>query len=240
MWIAVRPILHHTISGIVAQAREIYDREAGRFLTRWDRPRYRRPLLLSEWLTVLPKRAVLLDLGCGGGQDSRYLTAMGHRVVGLDRTMPLLQFAEKRAPSVPLILADMRVLPVCVGSLDGIWAAASLLHLPKAAAMNVLVKLRRCLRPGGVLAATVTCGTRSQVLTRRLMPGRYFARWRKSELAGSLRRAGWTIMVLRVVSNRERKGRWINVIAGRGGEGRGHGFLWRGGGTVKSLPSPAR
>ncbi|TKS59197.1 MAG: SAM-dependent methyltransferase [Nitrospira sp.] len=214
---AVRPTPHHTISRVVAQTLEIYDRDARRFLTRWGKPQYKRPLLLGEWLTLLPKRAVLLDLGCGGGQDSRYLKTMGHRVVGLDRTMPLLQFAKERAPSVPLILADMRVLPVRAGSLDGIWAAASLMHLPKAAATDVLVQLRRRLRPRGLLAASVTYGTRSGILQRGWMPGRYFARWRKSELASSLRRAGWKIVALRVVSNQERKGRWINVIARREG-----------------------
>jgi hypothetical protein len=44
------------------------------------------------------------------------------------------------------------------------------------------------------------------------MPGRYFARWTKPEFRRALRRAGWNIVVLRVVSNQERKGRWINMI----------------------------
>lgn len=30
--------------------------------------------LLGEWLTLLPKRAVPFDRGCGGGQDARYLS----------------------------------------------------------------------------------------------------------------------------------------------------------------------
>ena len=47
------------------------------------------------------------------------------------------------------------------------------------------------------------------------MPGRYFARWKKDELARALRCAVWQVLSLCVVSNRERKGRWINVIARR-------------------------
>jgi SAM-dependent methyltransferase len=113
---------------------------------------------------------------------------------------------------VPFILADIRALPILAGSLDGIWAAASLVHLPKAAATEALSKLRRCLRPGGVLAGTLTYGTRSRILKRGWMPGRYFARWTKPELRRALRRAGWRIIALRVVSNQERKGRWINMI----------------------------
>lgn len=211
----VRPAPHHTTSRVVAQTLETYDRYARLFLARWGKPRYTRPALLVEWLTLLPKRAVLLDLGCGGGQDTRYLKAVGHRVIGLDRTLPLLRFGKKRSPFVPLILADMRSLPLRTASLDGIWAAASLVHLPKAAAVQALMELHRLVGPGGVLAATVTYGTRSRILERGWIPGRYFARWRKSELASALRSAGWEVLMLRVVINQERRGRWLNLLARR-------------------------
>lgn len=131
--------------------------------------------------------------------------------------MPLLQFAKRRAPLVPFLLADMRALPIRAGSLDGIWAAASLIHLPKRAVPSVLAALRHLVKPEGLLAATFTYGSNSRVKRTGWMPGRYFARWRKKdELARTLRRAGWTVLSLRVVSNQERKGRWINVIAKRG------------------------
>lgn len=213
---ATRRTTHHTTSRVVAQTLEIYDRDARLFLARWGKPRYKRPALLAEWLKLLPVRAVLLDLGCGGGQDARYLRRAGYRVIGLDRTTALLRFAKAHAPAVPLVLADMRRLPIRTGSLDGIWAAASLVHLPKAAARDVLAKVRRCVKPGGVLAATLTYGVRSRILRKGWIPGRYFARWEKSELARAIHRAGWKIVILRVVSNRERKGRWINLIARRG------------------------
>ncbi len=66
--------------------------------------------------------------------------------------MPLLRFAKTRAPLVPLVLADMRSLPVRPGSVDGIWAAASLMHVPKPVARQVLVTLWDCVRPNGLLA----------------------------------------------------------------------------------------
>ncbi|HSA61912.1 MAG TPA: hypothetical protein VLE03_06700 [Nitrospiraceae bacterium] len=62
---AVRTPAHHTTSHAVAQTLEIYDRDARLFLTRWGKPRYKRPALLVEWRTLLPARAVLLDPGCG-------------------------------------------------------------------------------------------------------------------------------------------------------------------------------
>ncbi|MGQ0665945.1 MAG: class I SAM-dependent methyltransferase, partial [Nitrospiraceae bacterium] len=176
---ANRPTAHHTTSRVVAQTLETYGRDARLFLTRWGRRKYRRPPLLVEWLRLLPRRGVLLDLGCGGGQDSRYLHRVGYRVLGLDRTTALLQFAKARAPSVPFILADMRALPVRTGSLDGIWAAASLIHLPKRNVTGLLATLRHLLKPAGLVAVTVTYGSHSRVMRTGWMPGRFFARWKK-------------------------------------------------------------
>lgn len=210
---AIRSSQHHTTSHDTAQTLLVYEKDAGIFLKRWGSKKYKCPPLLAEWLKLLPGRAVLLDLGCGAGQDARHLATLGHRVIGLDRTMPLLRFAKTRAPIVPLALADMRSLPVRPCSLDGIWAAASLMHVSKPVARKVLANLRDCVKPNGLLAATVTHGWNSRIKERGWMPGRYFARWKKDELAAALHRAGWQVLSIRVVSNRERKGRWINVIA---------------------------
>jgi ubiquinone/menaquinone biosynthesis C-methylase UbiE len=114
---------------------------------------------------------------------------------------------------LPLVLADLRQLPFQVAAFDGLWAAASLMHLPKPAARLVLADLYRLTRPGGLLAATVTYGTTSRLVTDGWVPGRYFARWQKDELARAVRRAGWLILELKVVTNRERKGRWLNLLA---------------------------
>ncbi|HEX5647423.1 MAG TPA: class I SAM-dependent methyltransferase [Nitrospira sp.] len=210
---ADRSTTHHITTHAVAQTLLTYEMDAEIFLKQWGRKKYKKPPLLVEWASVLPQPARVLDLGCGAGQDARYLTKLGHQVIGLDRTMPLLRFARRRSASVPFVLADMRTLPVRSGSLDGVWAAASLIHVPKSVARQVLRKLRDCVQPDGLLAATVTYGLRSRVKEGGWMPGRYFARWKKDELARVLARAGWQVLSLRVVSNRERKGRWINVIA---------------------------
>ena len=169
--------------------------------------------MLAEWLKGLPADASLLDLGCGGGQDAGNLDQCGYRVVGLDRTNALLSAGRRRYPSLPLVRADLRHLPFQAMSFDGLWAAASLMHLPKADARRILIDLCRLVRPGGLFAATVTYGVKSRFVTEGWVPGRYFARWRKEELARAVRRAGWNILELRVVANRERNGRWLNLLA---------------------------
>ncbi|HSB45835.1 MAG TPA: class I SAM-dependent methyltransferase [Nitrospira sp.] len=197
---------HDTTSKAVLQTVAAYERSAHEFLDRWGRRRYRLPALLRQWLSRLPKRARLLDLGCGGGQDAHYLWRQGYRVIGLDRTPALLSFARRRSRTLPLILADMGRLPLRYRSVDGIWAAASLIHLPKAIVRVVLADLLDLTQPGGILAATFTHGTKSRVLSRGWISGRYVARWRKDELERALCSAGWRVVDIRVVLDRSAGG----------------------------------
>ena len=208
-------VTHDNTTQLVLQTTDAYERSAKECLARWDKRRHRQPPLLVEWLQYLPAGANLLDLGCGGGQDAGDLVRRGYRIVGVDRTSALLSAGRRRYPSLPLVRTDLRSLPFQVLSFDGLWAAASLMHFPKQEARRILADLWGLARPGGLFAATVTYGVASRLVTNGWVPGRYFARWKKDELARAVRRAGWTILELNVVTNRERKGRWINVIARR-------------------------
>ena len=149
---------HVTTSEVVLPTVAAYEQSAEKYLSRWGRRRYRPPPLLRRLLVLPPKQARLLDLGCGAGQDARHLRKEGYRVVGLDRTGVLLAFARRRSPIVPLTPADMRRLPLHRYSVDGIWAAASVIHLPKEAVRVLFVDGLDVIQPGGVLAATVAHG----------------------------------------------------------------------------------
>jgi len=138
-------------------------------------------------------------------------------MVGVDRTSALLSAGRRRYGSLPLVRADFRDLPFQAMSFDGLWAAASLMHLPKSDARRVLSEMRRLVRSGGFFAATVTHGMKSCLVTDGWLPGRYVARWKKDELARAVRRAGWTILELKVITNQERKGRWLNLLAQKQG-----------------------
>jgi len=204
---------HDNTTQLVLQTIDVYERSAKECIARWNRRRHRRPPLLVEWLQGIPAGARLLDLGCGGGKDAGDLDRRGYRVVGVDRTSALLSAGRCRHPSLPLVRADLRDLPFQAMSFDGLWVAASLMHLPKPDARRILADLCKLVRPGGLFAATVTYGVKSRLVTDGWVPGRYFARWKKEELARAVRRAGWKILELKIITNRERKGRWLNLLA---------------------------
>ena len=58
-----------------------------------------------------------LDVGCGAGRHARALAQAGARVFGLDLSMSLLRRA-RQLTAVPLVRADMRVLPIRSGTMD--------------------------------------------------------------------------------------------------------------------------
>lgn len=204
---------------VVARTAEAYAAQAEAFLRRWGRRANRCPALLREVLMLAGPRAALLDLGCGAGQDARFLLArrrhaVGH-VVGLDRARPLLAYARRRSSRLPLVQGDMRDLPFRPGAFDAIWAAASLIHLTKPDVRRLLRALRAQVPVGGLLAATVAHGRHTGFLRTGWIPGRFFARWRKAELEKAVRPAGWAVVSLETVTGRERKGRWLNLLARR-------------------------
>lgn len=197
----------------ITRTLDVYHLGLETYLAQWGRRRYRVPPLLRELIRTLSRGARVLDVGCGPGQDTRYLALRGFDAVGFDAMRPFLEWARAQHRKTRLVQGDIRGLPFRPHAFAAAWAAASLIHLPKRDVGRVLRELRAIITPGGRLAATFVHGTASCVLTRGWLPGRYFSRWTKTELASAIARAGWDVESLITVTNRERKGRWLNLVA---------------------------
>jgi SAM-dependent methyltransferase len=91
----------------------------------------------------------ILDLGCGPGRDLATFAALGHYPVGLDGAAPFVTMA--RAQGHEVLHQDFLALDMPAARFDGIFANASLFHVPTIALPRVLGELRAALRPRGVL-----------------------------------------------------------------------------------------
>lgn len=202
-----------TSADLTEQTLQIYDAEFETFIARWGKGPFRPPPLLLELIQKLQPGSRILDLGCGLAQDTRFLGRKGFQAVGLDLSVRLLDWARKKSAGTPLIRADIRMLPIRMNSFDTIWAAAVLVHLTKSDVGTLLKALRLTMRADARFGGTFTFGTRNGLLKGNWLPGRFFSRWQKEELAQTVRGAGFEIENLRVVLNQERKGRWLNLIA---------------------------
>ncbi|AZM63616.1 MULTISPECIES: class I SAM-dependent methyltransferase [unclassified Streptomyces] len=97
----------------------------------------------------------VLDAGCGTGRALPWLrAAVGPSgvVVGVDLTAAMLREAARagRDRDGALLLADAAALPLRASSLDAVFAAGLVAHLPDPA--GTLREIARVVRPGGVLA----------------------------------------------------------------------------------------
>jgi SAM-dependent methyltransferase len=99
--------------------------------------------------------AVILDAGCGNGRHSLPLARAGFRVVGLDRSRPLLAAARRAAGGAtwPYFMRDSYTrLPLKSAAFDAVlWLGTSLGYLGDGGDRVALGEFRRVLAPGGRL-----------------------------------------------------------------------------------------
>jgi SAM-dependent methyltransferase len=92
----------------------------------------------------------ILDLGCGPGRDVAYFHSGGHRVIGLDGARRFVEMA-RAFTGCEIYQQDFLALSLEAQSFDGIFANASLFHVPQSELPRVLGKLHDALVPRGVL-----------------------------------------------------------------------------------------
>lgn len=92
----------------------------------------------------------LLDLGCGPGRDLKVFKAMGHEAIGVDGAAQFVEMARAYS-GCTVWQQDFVQLDLPAHHFDGIYANASLFHVPSAALPKVLRDLHAALKPGAVL-----------------------------------------------------------------------------------------
>jgi SAM-dependent methyltransferase len=92
----------------------------------------------------------ILDFGCGPGRDLATFTNLGHVAVGLDGTASFAAMAREHS-GCEVWQQDFLKLDLPVGQFDGVFANASLFHVPTKELPRVLRELYATLKPGGVL-----------------------------------------------------------------------------------------
>lgn len=107
--------------------------------------------LLAEIPGAGPHR--ILDLGCGPGRDLAAFVARGHDPIGLDGAAAFVEMARAHA-GVEVWQQDLLALDLPDDSFAGVFANASLFHVPSQELTRVLGELFACLRAGGVLFAS--------------------------------------------------------------------------------------
>ncbi|MCF8151994.1 MAG: class I SAM-dependent methyltransferase [Burkholderiaceae bacterium] len=92
----------------------------------------------------------ILDFGCGPGRDLQEFTRRGHRAIGLEGASALADMARANS-ACEVWQQDFLQLELPGQHFDGVFANASLFHVPRQELPRVLRELNATLKAGGVL-----------------------------------------------------------------------------------------
>jgi len=109
----------------------------------------------------IPAPLTILDFGCGPGRDLQTFSKLGHRAIGLDGTASFVEMA--RADSgCEVWHQNFFTLDLPSVWFDGVFANASLFHVPAAELPRVLGQLYAAIKPLGVLFCSNPRGNNSE------------------------------------------------------------------------------
>lgn len=125
--------------------------------------------LYEPFLKELPQGGHILDAGCGSGRDTKAFLSRGYRVTAMDASPQLARLATVFTGQHCEVLSfqEMQFRE----EFDGIWACASLLHVPRNEMRDVMRRFVRALEPCGVLYVSLKEGDGERIVKG----GRFFS-----------------------------------------------------------------
>lgn len=165
----------------------------------------------ERFISYIKPGGLILDLGCGSGRDSKAFLERGFRVTAVDGSPELCQYAEK-VIGQPVICATFQEYEPSE-TFDGIWACASLLHLPYVEIAPVLKKLANHLSLDGCLYLSFKHGDFEGVRN-----GRYFTDMTEDRFITILQEVSSLYLVEQFITTDvrpDREEKWWNGLIAR-------------------------
>ncbi|MFO7792699.1 MAG: class I SAM-dependent methyltransferase [Candidatus Saliniplasma sp.] len=145
--------------------------------------------MLDLTLDYLPKDARILDIGCGDGRDSYYLSRKDIDVVGIDLSKSMVELARKKYPDLAFFKEDMRDTVFPDDTFHGVWASLSIINMPKSELSTIESEIFRILGSDGIFAFSVKKGEGEGFEDNNIVSDhpRYFSYYTLDELKNKLR-----------------------------------------------------
>lgn len=168
---------------------------------------------LNKFISMLPKKAKILDAGCGTGRDAQYFKEYGLNVTGVDAAEKMVVEAKKNVKGAKFKHMNMINLKFKDKSFDGIWSAATLLNNERADIQKILGELKRVLKDGGALYLSVKEGEGEEIIKDEKYNNepRPVVYYKQVEIEEALKKAGLQV-VHSSISDDKKKARWIDVF----------------------------
>lgn len=166
----------------------------------------------NRFLHYVPRGGRILDAGCGSGRDAKAFAERGYEVEAFDASAEMVRMSSEHTG---LPVQQMTFEQVHWDKhFDGIWASASLLHVPRSDLTHIIAKLRQALKRDGILYLSFKYGT-----DEREKDGRRFTDMDEEALQTELRQAGDLDLIEIWTSEDVRPGRtgerWLSALSRR-------------------------
>ena len=124
--------------------------------------------LYRQFLENMPSTGKILDAGCGSGRDTKFFLEKGFNVIAFDNSPNMVCHAAELTGQEVLLMSFEDI--EFKDNFDGIWACASVLHVPENNISGVLSKFTDALKDDGILYTSFKYGEKEQIRN-----GRFFA-----------------------------------------------------------------
>lgn len=164
--------------------------------------------LYQPFLAELPEGARILDVGCGSGRDTLAFKKKGYQVDSIDYSEELVKKATQLT-GIPVRLQSFYEIDADQ-AYDGIWACASLLHCERHRLAEVLQRMLRALKPGGVIYMSFKYGD-----SDREKDGRAFTdlnEQQAQELLAEFDQVSLVQQWITIDKRPERDEQWLNLL----------------------------
>ena len=139
--------------------------------------------LYELFINQLPQRDTqcILDVGCGSGRDSNYFAKQGYEVTAIDASAELIQWAEQHHMSSRMTWVHLDFSSIAKQAWEnkftGIWACASLLHVPFLELPFIINSLLDTFTDDGVMYVSFKYGKGERVDEERFFCDMNESRW---------------------------------------------------------------
>src|SRR4030042_3301702 len=122
---------------------------------------YKNDILMStikDFVSLLPEKSKVLDLGCGPGHETKRLASVGVEVIGIDYSKECIRVAKEHCPEGKFEIIDFHNLDDRFGQFDGIFASGSLIHVKPDELPNIVRKVSDILKKNGYFLMIIQDG----------------------------------------------------------------------------------
>ena len=193
-------------SDFLSVTRVAYDTVAGQYAEFVDGMLADQPLdraMLAAFADLVRAADVgpVADLGCGPGHVTAHLHALGLTAFGVDLSPEMIALARQAHPGLRFETGSMTALDLADGTLGGVLARYSIIHLPPERVPEVFAECRRVLAPGGYLLLSFQAGGPVAEAFDHTVTLAY--RWSPDRVAELLREAGLNEVARLVIAGSE-------------------------------------